>query len=121
MQRFRVMELTGTRLNGVVKTELVAIPVMIICSLLFSELKGLCALTDGNLSRHLKVLQETGLVEVWKGFHHNRPQTLCRMTSEGRARFLEYISVLEQVIADTSAAEAHPQPARKYLEGWSPA
>ena len=89
--------------------------------LLFSELKGLCALTDGNLSRHLKVLQETGLVEVWKGFHHNRPQTLCRMTSEGRARFLEYISVLEQVIADTSAAEAHPQPARKYLEGWSPA
>ena len=38
MQRFRVMELTGTRLNGVVKTELVAIPVMIICSLLFSEL-----------------------------------------------------------------------------------
>ena len=35
--------------------------------LLFSDLKRLCALTDGNLSRHLEVLREAGLVEVWKG------------------------------------------------------
>jgi len=72
--------------------------------LLFNDLKELCALTDGNLSRHLKVLQEAGLVEVWKGFNQNRPQTLCRVTVNGRRRFLEYLSVLEKVVAD--AAEA---------------
>ena len=44
--------------------------------LLFSDLKRLCALTDGNLSRHLDVLKEAGLVEVWKGFENRRPQTL---------------------------------------------
>src|SRR5262245_21583343 len=72
--------------------------------LLFNDLKDLCALTDGNLSRHLKVLQEARLVDVWKGTNHNRPQTLCRITSQGRARFFEYLNTLEQVIAD--AAEA---------------
>src|SRR5436309_5773580 len=58
--------------------------------LLFNDLKGLCALTDGNLSRHLQVLQDAGLVEVHKGFQGNRPQTLCRLSGEGRKRFLEY-------------------------------
>ena len=41
--------------------------------LLFCDLKELCSLTDGNLNRHLKVLQEAGLVEVWKGTKRNRP------------------------------------------------
>src|SRR5262249_50033848 len=59
--------------------------------LLFADLKELCSLTDGNLSRHLQVLHEEGLVEVWKGFHKKRPQTLCRLTDEGRRRFLGYI------------------------------
>src|SRR5215208_21758 len=68
--------------------------------LLFSELKHLCSLTDGNLSRHLEVLREAGLVEVWKGFEHRRPQTLCRLSAEGRARFLDYLEQLEQVIRD---------------------
>jgi DNA-binding transcriptional ArsR family regulator len=92
--------------------------------LLFSNLKELCALTDGNLSRHLKVLQEAGLVEVWKGFQHNRPQTLCRMTATGRERFLEYLSVLERVIADaaeTRSALAAPRGTKDLLGGWSPA
>ena len=48
--------------------------------LLFGELKRLCALTDGNLSRHLDVLHEAGLVEIWKGFENRRPQTLCRLS-----------------------------------------
>src|SRR5260221_8315082 len=91
--------------------------------LLFGELKELCSLTDGNLNRHLKVLQEAGLVEVWKGVKHNRPQTLCRITSEGRKRFLEYIEALERVIADAAdAAAAARRPAsRALLKGWAPA
>src|SRR3954451_25480336 len=68
--------------------------------LLFADLKELCALTDGNLSRHLQVLNDEGLVEVWKGYHKKRPQTLCRLTDEGRRRFLGYVAVLEDVVAD---------------------
>lgn len=68
--------------------------------LLFSELKRLCALTDGNLSRHLDVLREAGLVDVWKGYDNRRPQTLCRLSTEGRQRFLAYLEELEQVIRD---------------------
>ncbi|HEX4182455.1 MAG TPA: transcriptional regulator [Caulobacteraceae bacterium] len=75
--------------------------------LVFGDLRRMCGLTDGNLSRHLHVLQEAGLVEVSKGFEHNRPQTVCRISAEGRARYLEYLSVLEQVVRDAaSAAEA---------------
>ena len=77
--------------------------------LLFNDLKDLCTLTDGNLSRHLQVLHESGLVEVWKGFQKNRPQTLCRLTPEGRRRFLSYINVLENVVADALAAAKKPQ------------
>jgi DNA-binding HxlR family transcriptional regulator len=72
--------------------------------LLFNDLKALCSLTDGNLSRQLQVLQEAGFVEVWKGMKNNRPQTLCRLTNDGRKRFLDYISVLESVVANAGAA-----------------
>lgn len=72
--------------------------------LLFNDLKGLCALTDGNLSRQLAVLKEAKLVEVWKGHKNNRPQTLCRLTDGGRKRFLEYVAQLEQVVSDAVAA-----------------
>ena len=54
---------------------------------LFNDLKDLCALTDGNLSRHLQILTEAGLIEVWKGFKNNRPQTLCRLTGEDASDF----------------------------------
>jgi DNA-binding transcriptional ArsR family regulator len=90
--------------------------------LLFSELKHLCALTDGNLSRHLEVLREAGLVEVWKGFENRRPQTLCRLSADGRARFLAYLEELEQVIRD-----ALPKAAKRATrvpdvpKGWQPA
>jgi DNA-binding HxlR family transcriptional regulator len=62
--------------------------------LLFNDLKELCALTDGNLSRHLAVLQEAGVVEVRKGFLNNRPQTTCWLTGVGRKRFNEYVTAL---------------------------
>lgn len=68
--------------------------------LLFNDLKDLCSLTDGNLSRHLTMLQEAGLVEVWKGYRNNRPQTLVRLTEAGKKRFVEYVQELENVVAD---------------------
>ncbi|MGH9373146.1 MAG: transcriptional regulator [Vicinamibacterales bacterium] len=90
--------------------------------LLFGELKRLCALTDGNLSRHLDVLHEAGLVEIWKGFENRRPQTLCRLSVEGRQRFLAYLEELEQVVRD-----AMPKASRRSERmpdmppGWQPA
>ncbi len=62
----------------------------------FPQLKRLCALTDGNLNRHLQVLQEAMLV--------SRPQGHYRITASGRKRYLEYLAVLEQVILDGAAA-----------------
>ena len=72
--------------------------------LTFGELKQLCALTDGNLSRHLQVLEEAGLISIFKGIEHNRPLTLCRVTATGRKRYVDYLSVLEQVILDAESA-----------------
>jgi DNA-binding MarR family transcriptional regulator len=86
--------------------------------LIFCDLREMCSLTDGNLSRHLQVLHEAGLIDVSKGFHRNRPQTVCLITDEGRKRFFEYINVLENVVAD--ALQTTRVPA-KFSEGWSPA
>jgi len=72
--------------------------------LTFVDLKELCALTDGNLSRHLRVLEEAKLVEIVKGQEGNRTQTVCRLTSTGRRRFLEYLETLEQVVRDAAGA-----------------
>jgi len=70
--------------------------------LTFNDLKQLCSLTDGNLSRHLAVLEKDSMVEILKGHEGNRPLTVCRITASGRKRFLEYLSTLEQVIRDAA-------------------
>lgn len=75
----------------------------------FGTIKNLCALTDGNLSRHLEVLEAAGLIRISKGTESNRPQTLCRITGSGRQRFLAYLSVLEQVLHDAENASEQDQ------------
>jgi DNA-binding transcriptional ArsR family regulator len=89
--------------------------------LVFGDLKQLCGLTDGNLSRHLQVLQDAGLVEILKGFDRNRPQTVCRITRTGRARYLDYLSVLEQVVRDAAGAARQAEPPSAHLLKISPA
>jgi DNA-binding MarR family transcriptional regulator len=79
----------------------------------FSELKQYCALTDGNLNRHLQVLEEARLVTVAKKHDNNRRQTLCKITPLGRRRYLEYLEVLEQVILDGSRASGEPEPGHR--------
>ena len=88
--------------------------------LLFGELKQLCALTDGNLSRHLDVLHKAGLVEIVKGYEGKRPQTTCRLTPTGRQRFREYLAHLERVIRDALAerqTKAEPGTVRFGVSG----
>jgi DNA-binding MarR family transcriptional regulator len=70
--------------------------------LTFNDLKDLCALTDGNLSRQLQVLKDANLLEIEKGTSGNRPQTMCRLTRTGRKRFLEYIAELERVVSNAA-------------------
>jgi DNA-binding MarR family transcriptional regulator len=99
-----------------IMTSLVAHP----RGLVFADLKELCGLTDGNLSRHLQVLSEAGFVEISKGYRRNRPQTRCLLTDEGKSRFLEYINVLESVVADALTA-VKAKSGKAIAEGWSPA
>jgi DNA-binding transcriptional ArsR family regulator len=70
----------------------------------FNDLKQLCSLTDGNLSRHLSVLEEAKMVEITRGHDRNRPLTVCRITASGRKRYLEYLETLEQVVRDAAGA-----------------
>jgi DNA-binding MarR family transcriptional regulator len=86
--------------------------------LTFGDLKELCSLTDGNLSRHLRVLERGKMVEIVKGHDKNRPLTVCRITASGRTRYLEYLETLEQVVRD--AAKGAEEPAVDLMRGWSP-
>ncbi|HZP23760.1 MAG TPA: transcriptional regulator [Terriglobales bacterium] len=87
--------------------------------LTFNDLKQMCSLTDGNLSRHLRVLEKAQLVQILKGHDRNRPQTVCRITANGRKRYLEYLSTLEQVIKD-AADLAKDQPGSRLLRNLNP-
>lgn len=77
--------------------------------LLFSELKKLCGLTDGNLNRHLAVLEEAGYLTIEKGHDGKRPQTRCRLSDPGRANFAAYLAALEQVLHQAARATGRPQ------------
>ena len=72
----------------------------------FAELKTLCGLTDGNLSRHLQVLEEAGFVNLDKGYEGKRPFTPCHLTDTGRDRFAAYLEVLSEVLRKASRANA---------------
>lgn len=72
--------------------------------LAFNDLKELCELTDGNLSRHLHALQEAGMVELERDTSKGRGLTWVTFTSEGRERFLDYVDLLENIARDSAEA-----------------
>jgi DNA-binding MarR family transcriptional regulator len=85
--------------------------------LLFNELKSACALTDGNLNRHLDALYKAGYLEVWKKQESIRSQTLFRVTAEGRKGYLAYLQELERLVKDAlPVREQRSQP--QTLPGW---
>ncbi len=69
----------------------------------FVELKQFCALTDGNLARHLQVLEEEKMVCLTKEADTGRAQTTARVTVSGRKRYLEYLTILEKVVSDAAS------------------
>jgi len=64
----------------------------------FTELRDTLGMTDGNLTTHIRALQEAGYVSVAKTFQNNRPLTTCTLTVKGRKAFADYINLLEQIV-----------------------
>ena len=67
-------------------------------SLTFTELRDNLELTDGNLSVHLRKLEEPGFIAIDKQFVGRRPQTTCRLTPAGREAFTRYLDLLEAIV-----------------------
>ncbi len=64
----------------------------------FTELRETLQMTDGNLSMHIRTLQEAGFLSVTKSFRNQRPLTTCSLTPSGRKAFADYIDLLEQIV-----------------------
>lgn len=71
--------------------------------LTFNNLKREGDFTDGNLSRHLKTLEESGAVKIKKEFVDSKPCTTVFITESGRRGFIEYLDALEKAIKMTAA------------------
>jgi DNA-binding MarR family transcriptional regulator len=64
----------------------------------FTEMRDTLNMTDGNLTTHIRTLQEAGYLSVTKSFQNNRPLTTCSLTAAGKKAFNNYINLLEQII-----------------------
>ena len=64
----------------------------------FTDLRDTLAMTDGNLTTHLRTLREAGYLSVTKAYQDNRPLTTCALTKAGKQAFTRYINLLEQII-----------------------
>ena len=67
----------------------------------FTELRDALEMTDGNLTSHMRTLQEAGYVSVSKSYRDNRPLTTCALTAPGKKAFTAYIDLLEQIVQQT--------------------
>jgi DNA-binding MarR family transcriptional regulator len=64
----------------------------------FTEMRDTLKMTDGNLTTHLRTLQEAGYISVTKSFQNHRPLTTCSLTAAGKRAFTNYINLLEEII-----------------------
>jgi DNA-binding MarR family transcriptional regulator len=88
--------------------------------LTFNDLKRECGLTDGNLSRHLKTLEEAEAIRIEKTFVDAKPRTTVFLSDAGRKSFIEYLQALEEVLqkaARSVAAVEKKSASRRLLWG----
>ena len=64
----------------------------------FTEMRDTLSMTDGNLTSHVRTLQEAGYLSVSKSYQGNRPLTTCSLTAAGKKAFTSYINLLEQIV-----------------------
>ena len=67
----------------------------------FTEMRETLEMTDGNLTSHIRTLQEAGYVSIAKTYQNNRPLTTCSLTAAGRKAFTTYIDLLDQIVRQT--------------------
>ena len=65
----------------------------------FNELKAKLQVTDGNLSVHLRKLEDAGFIAASKRFEGKKPLTEVRMTPQGRAAFIAYLDAMARLVA----------------------
>jgi DNA-binding transcriptional ArsR family regulator len=64
----------------------------------FSQLKEICDLSDGNLNRHLKALEEEGIVTSRRDPTSPRPKKVISLTKSGSEGFARYLVALEEAL-----------------------
>lgn len=64
----------------------------------FTDMRDTLEMTDGNLTTHIRTLQQAGYVAVSKSYQKNRPLTTCALTNAGRQAFDEYVGLLERIV-----------------------
>lgn len=67
----------------------------------FTELRDTLEMTDGNLTTHVRTLQEAGYVSVAKSYRNRRPLTTISLTTPGREAFAAYVALLERIVKQT--------------------
>lgn len=67
----------------------------------FTELRDALDMTDGNLTTHMRTLQEAGYVAIAKSVRNRRPLTTAALTPDGRRAFSTYVGLLEQIVKQT--------------------
>jgi len=71
----------------------------------FTEMRDILNMTDGNLSVHIRTLQEAGYVAVTKSYRERKSHTTYTMTSDGRKAFTQYIDLLENIVQQSKASQ----------------
>ena len=69
----------------------------------FTELRDTLEMTDGNLTTHMRTLQEAGYVAIAKSYRNRRPLTTASLTQAGRHAFAHYVALLERIVEQTKA------------------
>jgi DNA-binding MarR family transcriptional regulator len=69
----------------------------------FNELKDALKLTQGNLSIHLRKLEEAGYIAIDKSFLGRRPLTRARLTPNGRSAFRAYLDAIPKLVQPREA------------------
>jgi DNA-binding MarR family transcriptional regulator len=67
----------------------------------FTELRDTLNMTDGNVTAHIRTLQESGYVAVAKSYKNKRPLTTVSLTTAGRKAFADYVDLLEKIVQQT--------------------
>jgi DNA-binding MarR family transcriptional regulator len=66
----------------------------------FNEIKRRLQTTDGNLSVHVRKLEEAGYVSVDKSFVGRKPLTRIGLTKQGRAAFVRYLDAMSKLVGE---------------------